>query len=1016
MHMNFLSASHFERWMNVGVAKGVAGLLSFLLILLAGCATNFDSDVPQQIKAAAAADPELAKEYSEGVAVWRSRDWVKSVSIWEHGYAHSKEKYGPDHITTQLAGYYLGDSYGRLQKVEKSLTLLEDAARASTRILGPDHLYTGRVLDSLSETYLLSGRLEKAVDTSIEALRIKKIARGNHSDEYALSSIYVANAFSEIGDYETALKTRKEAYQIWLDLYGSQHPKTLLALSDIAQAQSKLGNYKEALEIQKLILESNANDNTDKVDSDFISLSNIAVTYQIMGNISDAVSTHKKAISLIEGKYGKDHPYTAIAKSNLGVTYSEIGQFSLAKAQFLETIRGDELNFGNDSLRVATTLENLAETEWNLAEVPDAFAAITRAIKIYQATPQAGLRGIRAVQRNARFLSSAGMFEGAKAMQENLLPSTIEWFGANHFETALAKNDLGITLSRLGDHQAAFALKVDALQITERTFGNSHREVASVLQSLAADVEYLYGAEGAIALRKQAVDILQLSRKEVSKLGTKVLASYTSTLEDSYQSLASLLIDQGRLSEAQQVLDMLKEDEQFDFVRRSGDAYPRDTRVGYTNKEKKWMGRYREISDRIALLGAEERDLIKLQKSGLNPEQLKRQKALQSDLKVAQDAFFSFMGEMRQTFSTQGASRSIDVIETSEKTASELLSIVRSLGDEVVLIRYFVTDDQVGMLITTSGVPIARNFKISGKELNRQIGEFRRVLRDPKIDPLPMANALYKVLFGPVENDLNQSGAKTVMLSLDGALRYLPFGALHDGQQYAAQRWDLPIYTSVVREKLRDNTSLKWQVAGLGVTRAMGAFSALPAVKSEMSRIVKVGNGVTGLFPGELYLDEAFNAERLRDVGKRKFELLHVASHFQFSPGTESNSFLLLGDGQQLSLGDIRTQNYRFDNVDLLTLSACDTGLGGGRDEKGIEIEGFGVIAQQQGAKAVLATLWPVADQSTATLITDMYRRRQSEGLSKIEALRRAQVALMLQPKYAHPFYWAPFILMGNWK
>lgn len=153
-----------------------------------------------------------------------------------------------------------------------------------------------------------------------------------------------------------------------------------------------------------------------------------------------------------------------------------------------------------------------------------------------------------------------------------------------------------------------------------------------------------------------------------------------------------------------------------------------------------------------------------------------------------------------------------------------------------------------------------------------------------------------------------------------------------------------------------------------------------------MRSIIKTGGG--GVLPGEIHLDEAFTAQRFKDVSQRPFQLLHVASHFRFSPGTEVNSFLLLGDGQQLTLGDIRTQNYRFDNVDLLTLSACDTGLGGGRDAQGREIEGFGVIAQQQGAKAVPATLWPpVADQSTATLMAEMYQRRQDQHLTKIEAL-----------------------------
>lgn len=207
----------------------------------------------------------------------------------------------------------------------------------------------------------------------------------------------------------------------------------------------------------------------------------------------------------------------------------------------------------------------------------------------------------------------------------------------------------------------------------------------------------------------------------------------------------------------------------------------------------------------------------------------------------------------------------------------------------------------------------------------------------------------------------------------------------------------------------------KWHVAGLGLTKAIGEFPALPSVRAEIQNIVRTDSRSSGILPGEAYLDEQFSANRLKVAGRQGFELLHIASHFRFSPGTEANSYLLLGDGQHLTLGDIRTQGYRFDRVDMLTLSACDTALGGGRDEKGREIEGFGVIAQQQGAKSVLATLWPVSDASTAVLMSDLYRRRQILNLSKSEALRKSQIAL-LEGKYPHPFYWAPFILMGNWK
>jgi CHAT domain-containing protein len=462
------------------------------------------------------------------------------------------------------------------------------------------------------------------------------------------------------------------------------------------------------------------------------------------------------------------------------------------------------------------------------------------------------------------------------------------------------------------------------------------------------------------------------------------------------------------------VLDMLKEDEQFDFIRRSAGADPRRTRIGYTPTEERWMGRYREIADRLAALGREEQALQKQAKLGLSEEQKKRQAALAADLKVAQAAFESFLEQMRQEFAAKGPARSAEFAESSVKALAELQDLLKGLGDDVALLRIYLTDEQVNFLLTTPGVQLARNVKIKTQDLNRQVAELNRLLRDPKADPLPAAQALYKLLLAPVEQDLQQAGAKTVMLSLDGVLRYLPFGVLHDGQRYALQRWNLPIYTSVVRERLRETANANWQAAGLGVTRKHGNFDPLPAVRTEMSSIIRTG--ATGVLPGEVHLDEAFTAQRLKDVSQRRFPVVHVASHFQFSPGTEINSFLLLGDGTQLTLGDIRTQNYRFDDVDLLTLSACDTGLGGGRDQRGREIEGFGVIAQQQGAKAVLATLWKVADSSTATLMGDMYRRRTQSGLSKIEALRQAQMAMAAQPRTAHPFYWAPFVLMGNWK
>ena len=253
------------------------------------------------------------------------------------------------------------------------------------------------------------------------------------------------------------------------------------------------------------------------------------------------------------------------------------------------------------------------------------------------------------------------------------------------------------------------------------------------------------------------------------------------------------------------------------------------------------------------------------------------------------------------------------------------------------------------------------------------------------------------------------------------------------------------LHTPAAQAVLGQPPQPRWQVAALGVTHGFPQqnFLPLPAVKGEIEGIVGAQ-----LLPGQAYLDERFTRAQLeRSLGS---PVLHIASHFRFVPGSDA-SFLLLGDGSSLTLGQVRTELPRLDDVDLLTLSACDTATGGGRRENGLEVEGLGVLAQQQGAKAVLATLWPVADSSTGSLMQGFYRNRQVAGMNKAEALRQAQISMLrgkagtqagddvrgaarsdaipgsvgagTAPTYAtnpnaphaHPFFWAPFILMGNW-
>jgi CHAT domain-containing protein len=304
----------------------------------------------------------------------------------------------------------------------------------------------------------------------------------------------------------------------------------------------------------------------------------------------------------------------------------------------------------------------------------------------------------------------------------------------------------------------------------------------------------------------------------------------------------------------------------------------------------------------------------------------------------------------------------------------------------------------------------------------------------------------------PLEKDLRGAKAEILLWSLDGTLRYLPMAALWDGREYLAQRYSSVIITLASRTKIAEGLAGKkseWQALGAGVSTKWPGFTELPAVPEELRSIVRealASNPANeiGVLNGLRLLNDGFTLKSFQSALGR-YPLIHVASHFRFRPGNETMSFLLLGDGDHLTVDRVRTANSMFNGVELLALSACDTATGG-IDANGAEVEGFGVIAQEQGAKAVMATLWPVGDLSTRDLMVAFYRAySMSPKTNKAEALRQAQLSLLqgganlgkpqLKPDpvipangtqspfwkdptkpFAHPYYWAPFVLIGNWR
>jgi len=200
--------------------------------------------------------------------------------------------------------------------------------------------------------------------------------------------------------------------------------------------------------------------------------------------------------------------------------------------------------------------------------------------------------------------------------------------------------------------------------------------------------------------------------------------------------------------------------------------------------------------------------------------------------------------------------------------------------------------------------------------------------------------------------------------------------------------------------------------------------SALPGTKAELTAIVRDDNDSNekGILSGRRFLDKEFTFKNFASSltaesadGRRKFTVIHLASHFHLGSNWE-NSYLILGDGTLLTLEKlINSPEISFGDAELVTLSACNTASAG--DFNGKEIDSLAGSSQSKSGKALLATLWEVYDESTAQLMTNFYRiRNENPNTTKASAVQQAQKMLISDTEFSHPYYWSGFVLIGNWR
>lgn len=319
-------------------------------------------------------------------------------------------------------------------------------------------------------------------------------------------------------------------------------------------------------------------------------------------------------------------------------------------------------------------------------------------------------------------------------------------------------------------------------------------------------------------------------------------------------------------------------------------------------------------------------------------------------------------------------------------------------------------DDRTEILLSLPDGLRRHTAALGKRDIEARVGALRTALEKRREDYLSYAKDLYDILLRPLVPAIQAAQVRTLVTVPDGALRMIPWGALHDGRGFLIERYALATTPGLTLTDLRETGRARAPTALLanGLSQAVQGFPALPSVSGEIRAIESESAGKT-------LLNENFVFDNLRNALKKEpYSIVHIASHGHFDRKS-NNTFVLTYDGR-LSVNQLENllglSKYRDEPVDLLVLSACQTAAGDDRAALGL-----GGIAIKAGARSALASLWQIGDESTALLMRRFYSMlAEHPEASKPEALRQAQLKLLREvPRYAHPFFWSPFLLIGNW-
>ncbi|WP_339383113.1 CHAT domain-containing protein [Phormidium tenue] len=795
----------------------------------------------------------------------------------------------------------LGIGYGNLNQYEKAINFFQQSLAIANQL--GDTNGVKAAMRNLGRAYSQLRQYQKAINSYQQSLVIARQTRDLNGEADSLSGL--GNSYYSLSQYQKAIDYHQQSLVLFRKIgYLSGEAESLRGLGisyySLSQYQKAIDYHQQSLAIAKKIAD---------VDLQESALGNLATVYIFLGQDQKAIDLYQQAI--VNARQIRNNS-EVIWLNNLGITFSNLGQYKKAVDYFNQSLAIVK-EYSDPSVE-GSLLGNLGYLYGRLGEYQTAIDFHQRSLMIFK---QIG----------------------------------------NRQDEGVALIGLGHAYNVLGKYQQAVDFYQQSLgvfkQIKDRT-----REHHS-LSYLGLTFKNLNQSEVSILFYKQSVNVTESIRKGITKLVKEDQRFYLETVERSYRRLTDLLLKQGRIMEALQVLDLLKVQELEDYFKNI------------------------KGSDRSA-------QGVRL----LEPEKAISEKLLAVNFDNSKEINSQLANQIQQ-------------LPKSE--INKVPDYLQKIPQGTALLYPLILDDRLEIILfSPNTIPISRTVKISQKELETLVIDFRAALLDAgSEDVKEPAAQLYKLLIKPIEAELIQAKATTILYAPDGILRYIPIAALYDGKQWLAEKYQI---SNLIAYSLFDFSAqpknspniLAGAFGGKAGEKKHGQ-NALPATLTEVKAIANS-------FQNSVILtEEAFSRQAIESKFKNH-NVLHLATHAEFNTGAPDKSFIIFGNGDKIRLGEIT--DWQIPNIELIVLSACQTGVGKLGD--GVEILGFGYQVQKAGAKQAIASLWKVDDAGTQALMVAFYQELQKGDVTVTEALRRAQVSLIKSPNFNHPNYWSAFFAIGN--